>query len=116
RRRRDHPGRSGHRGGNRRGDRCSRRREAAPGHAATCEGAAARVAKPGKHMTGALLTLLNAPTLAAYTASGLWGDETIYQLAARHARATPDAFAVRDRNRRLTYLALVADRLAASLA
>ena len=69
-------------------------------------------------MTGALLTLLNAPTLAAYTASGLWGDETIYQLAARHARATPDAFAVRDRNRRLTYPALVeaADRLAASLA
>ena len=34
-----------------------------------------------------LLTLLNAPTLAAYTAAGLWGNETIYQLAARHARA-----------------------------
>jgi acyl-CoA synthetase (AMP-forming)/AMP-acid ligase II len=68
-------------------------------------------------MTGALLTLLNAPTLA-YTASGLWGDVTIYQLAARHARATPSAFAVRDRHRRLTYPAMVeaADRLAASLA
>ncbi len=69
-------------------------------------------------MTGALLTLLNAPTLAAYTASGLWGDETIYAIAARHARATPAAFAVRDHHRRLTYPALVeaADQLAASLA
>jgi acyl-CoA synthetase (AMP-forming)/AMP-acid ligase II len=69
-------------------------------------------------MTGPLLSLLNAPTLAAYTASGLWGDKTIYAIAARHARATPAAFAVRDRHRRLTYAALVeaADRLAASLA
>jgi acyl-CoA synthetase len=69
-------------------------------------------------MTGALLTLLNAPTLAAYTASGLWGDETIYAVAARHARTTQAAFAVRDLHRRLTYPALVeaADRLAASLA
>jgi acyl-CoA synthetase len=69
-------------------------------------------------MTGALLTLLNAPTLAAYTAAGLWGDETIYRLAARYARETPESFAVRDRHRRLTYPALVeaADRLAASLA
>ncbi len=69
-------------------------------------------------MTGPLLTLLNAPALAAYTATGLWGDETIYQVAARHARVTPEAFAVRDRHRRLTYPALVdaADRLAADLA
>jgi len=69
-------------------------------------------------MTGPLLSLLNAPTFAAYTASGLWGEETIYAIAARHARATPTAFAVRDRYRRLTYPALVeaADRLAASLA
>lgn len=69
-------------------------------------------------MTGPLLNLLNAPQLAAYTAAGWWGDETIYRLAARHAGATPAAFAVRDRHRRLTYPALVAaaDRLAASLA
>ena len=69
-------------------------------------------------MTGALLTLLNATTLAAYTAPGLWGDKTIYQLAARHARAAPAAFAVRDHHRRVTYPALIeaADRLAASLA
>jgi len=56
--------------------------------------------------------------IAAYTAAGFWGHETIYRLAARQARTTPDAFAVRDRHRRLTYAALVnaADRLAASLA
>jgi acyl-CoA synthetase (AMP-forming)/AMP-acid ligase II len=69
-------------------------------------------------MTGPLLTLLNARRLAAYTAAGYWGDATLYAVAARHARATPDSFAVRDRVRRLTYAALVsaADRLAASLA
>ena len=69
-------------------------------------------------MTGPLLTLLNAPDLAAYRASGYWGEETLYALALGHARATPDAFAVRDHQRRLTYRALIdaADRLAASLA
>jgi acyl-CoA synthetase (AMP-forming)/AMP-acid ligase II len=56
--------------------------------------------------------------IAAYTAAGYWGDETIYRLAARQARTAPDAFAVRDRHWRLTYVELVdaADRLAASLA
>jgi acyl-CoA synthetase len=65
-----------------------------------------------------LLTLLNAPTLAAYTQAGFWGTETIYQLAARHAHAAPDAFAVRDRHRRVRYAELVetADRLAGHLA
>jgi acyl-CoA synthetase len=69
-------------------------------------------------MTNRVLTLLNAPDLAAYGAAGYWGVETLYGVAAHHARATPDAFAVRDRHRRLTYRALVeaADRLAASLA
>ena len=63
-------------------------------------------------------TRLNPSTVAAYTSAGFWGEETIYRLAARQARMTPDAFAVRDRHRRLTYAALVdaADRLAASLA
>ena len=67
---------------------------------------------------GPLLTLFNAPMLAAYTAAGWWGNETLYAVAARHARATPEAYAVRDRFRRLSYAALVAaaDRLAASLA
>src|SRR5260370_6312463 len=69
-------------------------------------------------MTGPLLTLLNAADLAAYTAARYWGEETLYAIAARHARTTPEAFAVRDRHRRLTYRALVeaADRLAAHLA
>src|SRR5260221_2285332 len=69
-------------------------------------------------MTAPLLTLLNPRDLAAYRAAGYWGEETLYAIAARHARATPDAFAVRDRHRRLTYRELMdaADRLAASLA
>jgi acyl-CoA synthetase len=69
-------------------------------------------------MTGSLLTLLNAQSLAAYTASGYWGDETLYAVAARHARSTPNSFAVRDRHRRLTYAELIeaADRLAGGLA
>jgi acyl-CoA synthetase len=69
-------------------------------------------------MTGPLLTLLNARTLAAYTAAGYWGEETLYAIAVRHARAAPDRFAVRDRHRRFTYAALVeaADRLAGHMA
>ena len=69
-------------------------------------------------MTNVLLTLLNPSTVAAYTAAGLWGEETIYRLAARQAQTAPGVFAVRDRCRRLTYAALVeaADRLAAGLA
>jgi acyl-CoA synthetase len=65
-----------------------------------------------------LPTLLSASMVAAYTAAGFWGYETIYCLAARQARTMPAAFAVRDRHRRLTYAALMdaADRLAASLA
>ena len=65
-----------------------------------------------------LLTLLKPSTVAAYTAAGFWGDQTIYHLAVRQARATPQAFAVRDRDRRLSYPELVneADRLAAHLA
>ena len=46
-----------------------------------------------------LLTLLKPSTVAAYTAAGFWGDQTIYHLAGRQARATPQAFAVRDRDR-----------------
>jgi non-ribosomal peptide synthetase component E (peptide arylation enzyme) len=72
----------------------------------------------GDTQSAHLLTLLNAPMVAAYTAAGFWGNETIYHLAARHARTTPQAYAVRDRHRRLSYAELVAaaDRLAACLA
>jgi len=65
-----------------------------------------------------LPTLLNPSTIAAHTNAGFWGDATIYHLAAQQARATPTAFAARDRHRRLTYAELIeaADRLAANLA
>src|SRR5689334_4595632 len=65
-----------------------------------------------------LLTLLTPRMVGDYTAAGWWGSDTIYRIALCHAEATPDAFAVRDRNRRLTYaeLVAVADRLAAQLA
>jgi len=65
-----------------------------------------------------LPTLLTPAMAAQQTAAGYWGEETLYAVAARHARVTPTAFAVRDRVRRLTYRALVetADRLAAHLA
>src|ERR1700720_1013633 len=65
-----------------------------------------------------LLTLLKPSTVTAYTAAGFWGDQTIYHLAARQARAMPQAVALRDRDRRLSYPELVdaADRLAAHLA
>jgi len=72
----------------------------------------------GGSQPAALLTLLKPSTVAAYIAAGFWGDETIYHVAARHARAFPQAFAVRDRLRRLNYAELVAaaNRLAAHLA
>jgi acyl-CoA synthetase (AMP-forming)/AMP-acid ligase II len=69
-------------------------------------------------MTNTMLSLLSAERLANYEAAGFWRDETIYAIAARHAARTPDAFAVRDRSRRMTYRELVAaaDALAADLA
>jgi acyl-CoA synthetase (AMP-forming)/AMP-acid ligase II len=78
----------------------------------------ARRTDPVAPMTGKLLTLLNARNLAAYTEAGYWGSETLYAVAVRQARATPDRFAVRDNHRRLTYAALVAaaDLLAGHLA
>src|SRR5262252_338135 len=72
----------------------------------------------GGSRSAPLLTLLKPSTVAAYTAVGFWGDETIHHLAARHARTTPQAYAVRDRHHRLSYaeLAVAADWLAAHLA
>jgi acyl-CoA synthetase (AMP-forming)/AMP-acid ligase II len=68
-------------------------------------------------MKNTLLTLLSAGDVKKYRAAGHWRDETIFQIAACHAAATPDAPAVRDRSRRLSYAALVraADRLAQDL-
>ena len=69
-------------------------------------------------MANTMLSLLSAERLAEYEAGGFWRGETIYAIAARHAAATPGAFAVRDRSRRVTYRELVdaADALAADLA
>jgi acyl-CoA synthetase (AMP-forming)/AMP-acid ligase II len=68
--------------------------------------------------TNTILTLLSKDRIEEHMAAGHWRSETIYMAAAAHAERTPDAFAVRDRFRRLTYRALVdaADRLAADLA
>jgi hypothetical protein len=62
--------------------------------------------------------MLKLSAVAGCTAAGLWGDETIYQLVARHVQTMPHAWAVHDRHRRLRYVELVtaADRLAAHLA
>jgi acyl-CoA synthetase (AMP-forming)/AMP-acid ligase II len=64
------------------------------------------------------LTRLSADLLEKYEADGFWQGDTIYALARWHAEYTPQAFAVRDRFRRLTYAQLLtaADVLAADLA
>src|SRR5215204_5233662 len=65
-----------------------------------------------------ILTLLSSELIRQYYAEGFWRDETIYALVAGHARRAPDAHAVRDRHRRVSYGELVAaaDRLATDLA
>lgn len=69
-------------------------------------------------MINTMLSLLSADRLAEYTNGGFWQDETIYRIASDRAERAPDAFAVRDRSRRLTYQRLVnaADTFAADLA
>ena len=69
-------------------------------------------------MHNTMLSLLSKPMIDTYTGLGFWRDDTIYALAAAHARKTPDAFAVRDGAGRLTYRALVdaADALARDMA
>ena len=65
-----------------------------------------------------ILTRLSAELIEQYEAEGFWRGDTIYALARWHAEHTPQAFAVRDRFRRLTYreLLVAADALAADLA
>jgi acyl-CoA synthetase len=69
-------------------------------------------------MTNTMLSLLSKTMLETYTQAGFWRDETIYDLAAGHARATPDAFALRDGAGRMTYREAVAaaDALARDMA
>ena len=65
-----------------------------------------------------ILTRLSAELIEKYEAEGFWRGDTIYALVRWHAEHTPQAFAVRDRFRRLTYRELLAaaDTLAADLA
>ncbi len=69
-------------------------------------------------MANTLLTSLSTQRLAEHTASGHWQSETIYQIVQRHAAHSADSFAIRDRQRRLTYqqLCAAADGLAQDLA
>ena len=64
-----------------------------------------------------ILTRLSAELIEQYEAEGFWQDDTIYGLVRWHAEHSPQAFAVRDRHRRLTYRQLLtaADSLAADL-
>ena len=70
-----------------------------------------------KRTINTTLTLLHAEQIAEFYEAGFWRDETIYISALNHAAKTPDAYAVQDRLRRLTYTQLIeaADRLAADL-
>jgi Peptide arylation enzymes len=65
-----------------------------------------------------ILTRLSAELIEKYESEGFWQGDTIYALVRWHAQHTPQAFAVRDRYRRLTYAQLLAaaDALAADLA
>ena len=64
-----------------------------------------------------MLTLLSVQQSRAFREAGHWRDETIYELTAAHAKKKPQAIAIRDRLRSLTYEDLIAaaDRLAAFL-
>ena len=64
-----------------------------------------------------LLTLHNPQTARRYYDAGWWQNETMYALAAQHARVRPQAYALRDSRVRLTWAQLVAwvDALAADM-
>jgi acyl-CoA synthetase len=64
-----------------------------------------------------LLTLHDPARTRRYYESGVWRADTFYSLLRFHAARRPDAFALRDRSRRLTWRALLAwvDAVAADL-
>ena len=68
-------------------------------------------------MTNTLLTLHDPELARRYYEQGLWRRDTLYSLLTRHAERRPDAFAVRDGARRLTWRKLLAmvDAVAADL-
>ena len=67
---------------------------------------------------GHLLTLHDPQTARRFYEAGVWRADTFYGLLRRHAAERPQAFAARDRARRLTYAKLLCwvDALAAAFA
>ena len=53
----------------------------------------------GPAMQSPLLTLHDPAEARRYYEAGLWRDETLYALLARHAAERPDDFALRDARR-----------------
>jgi acyl-CoA synthetase len=68
-------------------------------------------------MKNTTLTLLSHPQISEYYEQGHWQDQTLYALARAHALTNPNAFAIQDCARRLTYAELIeaADALAGKL-
>jgi len=68
-------------------------------------------------MTNTLLTLHDPAAARRYYAEGLWREETLYTHLAHHAARRPDAFALRDSRKRLTWseLKAIVDAVAADL-
>src|SRR5437899_865965 len=68
-------------------------------------------------MTNTILTLHDPAAARHYYAAGLWREDTLYTLLARHAARRPAAFALRDGRRRLTWAELqtIVDAVAADL-
>ena len=68
-------------------------------------------------MTNTLLTLHDPAAARRYYAEGLWREDTFYTLLAKHAGERPDAPALRDATRRLTWAELLraVDAVAADL-
>lgn len=64
-----------------------------------------------------ILTLHDPKTAREYYAQGVWRDDTLYSLLTQHAHVRPDAYALRDSKRRLTWaqLAQWVDALAGEL-
>ena len=56
-----------------------------------------------------ILTRLSAELIEQYEADGFWHGDTIYSLARWHMQRAPEAFAVRDRFRRVSYRQLIED-------
>ncbi len=64
-----------------------------------------------------ILTLQDREQTEAFYAAGVWQSDTLYTLLRHHAQIRPDAFALRDRTRRITWkeLLLWTDTVAAYL-